>query len=318
MTHVRQLAVALAALVVVLVAEDPGFSLAVLRRDGVLIPFAVHRSGKWTNAWPPAGRLVEMPITIDDVPDDWWGKTAPTMTWTFWPLEGSPSPVRATAPIRYQAQCMPGVGLRTDYKPDRPVPPGFERPFPKDGLAASGPVKIEKIATLDERAPEWSDFERRAAEAFTKAENRAISAYSGWTHPTPRQARARTPLKIEALYRAPVRDAGDLYYMEASRRYVDPKQKDGCDLVTFGGGWIRPWKPARDVFDLGASITYCDRADAEFLFPLGMIRMDGRPTVWVVQIAGWFHERYVVIETTRERNRVVVEVYGGGCPRPGR
>jgi hypothetical protein len=309
----RQLAVALAALIVV--ADDPGFSLAVLRRDGVLIPFAVHRNGKWTNAWPPAGRPIEMPITIDDVPDDWWGNTPRTLTWTFWPLEGSPSPVGATAPIRYQAQCVPGVALRTDYKAEGALPPPFERPFPKDGLAASGAVKIEKIAILDQRAPEWSDFERRLAEAFTKAENTAVSAYSGWTHPAPKSTRARTPLKLEALYRAPVPDAGAIYYVEASRRYVDPKQKDGCELVTFAGGWIRPWKSARDVFDIGASITYCDRADAEFLFPLGTIRIKGRPAVWVVQTAGWFHERYLVIETTRERNRVVVNTYGGGCQR---
>jgi hypothetical protein len=314
---VRQLALALA-LVGVFVADDPGFSLAVVRRDGVLIPFAVHRGGKWTNAWPPAGKPIEMPITTEDVPDDWWGKTPRTLTWTLWPLEGSPRPVRVTAPVRYRAQCVPGVALSTDYKPAGAVPPWFERPFPKDGLAASGPVKIEKIVILDERAPEWSDFERRLAGAFTKAENEAIAAYSGWRHPAPQRTRAKTPLKIEALYRAPVRDAGELYYVEASRRYPDSRQKDGCELVTFVGGWIRPWKPARDLFDVGAWITYCDRADAEFLFPLGMIRMDGRPAVWVAQAAGWFHERYVVVETTREKTRVVVDFYGGGCPRPRR
>jgi hypothetical protein len=314
---VRPLVVALASLVL-LVAKDPGFSLAVLRRDGVLIPFAIHRNGKWATAWPAAGRLVEMPITIDDIPEDWWGETPPMLTWTFWPLDGSPRPVRPIAPIRYQAQCAPGVGLRSDYKSERPLPPPFERPFPKDGVAASGSVKIEKIAILDERAAEWSDFERRLAEAFTKAENRAILAYVGWAHPVPRRVREKTPQKIEALYRAPVKDAGDLYYVEAARRYVDPKQKDGCDLVTFAGGWIRPWRPARDVFDIGAAITYCDRADAEFLFPLGLIRMEGRPTVWVAQTAGWFHERYVVIETTRDKNRVLVDAFGGGCPRPQR
>jgi hypothetical protein len=302
---------------VLTVANDTrSFTLAVLRRDGVLIPFASHRNGKWAASWPVPGRVSLVPITVEDVPEEWWGRTPTTLTWTLWPVDGAPRPLRANSPIRYSAQCLPGFGFTTDYKSSRPLPPPMERPFPKEGIAVSGGVTIERIDVLDKRAPEWDDFGRRIRKPFAEVERRAARSYSSWRHPTPRDQRETQPVTIEALYRAKVPDAGEIYYLEASRAYDDPRQKDGCDVVTFASGWVRPWKPEKDVFDLSAVVTYCDRAAAEFVLPLGSIRLAGRPPAWILQVASWDYERYVVMETGRDENRLLIDAFGGNCPKP--
>jgi hypothetical protein len=302
--------------VLLLASDSPSFTLAVLRRDGVLVPFAACHEGKWAAPWPVPGKAPIVPITLADVPPDWWWKAPATSTWTLWPVEGTARAVRASAPVRYPAQCLSGVGFRTDYTTDRPIPPPMERPYPKDGVAVGGSVKIDRIEILDTRAPEWDDFARRIRQPFGDEERNAASDFSTWRHPLSHSERESKPVTIEALYRAKVPDAGEIYYVEASRSYEDPRQKDGCDVVTFAAGWIRPWKPERRVFDLSAVVTYCDRADVEFVLPLGILRLDKRPPAWILQVASWDHERYMVVETGRGENRILVNAFGGRCVRP--
>jgi hypothetical protein len=313
----RAAAATLAFVPVLLLANDTlSFALSVVRRDGVLVPFAAYHQGKWETPWPVPGKAAIIPLVLADVPDDWWWKVPPTATWTLWPAEGAARPVRATAPVRYPAQCLSGVGFKTDYKTDRPVPPPVERPFPKDGVATSGTTKIDRVEVLDNRAPEWDDFTRRIRQPFAYVERDAATDFSRWRHPLSHSERESRPVTIEALYRAKVPGAGEIYFVEASRSYEDPRQKDGCDLVTFVSGWIRPWKPDRQVFDLSAVVTYCDRAGVEFILPLGILRLESRPPAWIVQVASWDYERYVVVETGPNENKILVNAFGGSCPRP--
>ncbi len=300
----------------ILANEAPSFALAVLRRDGVLVPFASYHEGKWAATWPVPGKAFIVPVTLGDVPADWWWKAPPTEKWTLWPVEGAALPVRATAPVRYPAQCLTGVGFKTDYTTDRPIPSPMERPFPKEGVAVSGPVKIDRVEILDKRAPEWDDFALRIRQPFAYAERDAATSFSKWRHPLPQAERESRPVTIEALYRAKVPAAGEIYYVEASRSYDDSSQKDGCDVVTFAAGWVRPWRPDRQVFALSAVVTYCDRADAEFVLPLGLLRIEKRPPAWILQAASWDHERYVIVETGPDDNRVLINAFGGRCPRP--
>jgi hypothetical protein len=304
--------------VLLLASDDLSFTLAVLRRDGVLVPFASYHEGRWAAKWPIPGKAPIIPITLADVPREWWWKAPPTATWTLWPVEGAARPLRAIAPLRYPAQCLSGVGFKTDYTTERPIPPPMERPFPKEGVAVSGPVTIERVEVLDRRASEWDDFARRIRQPFAYVERDAARSFSSWRHPLSRTERESRPVTIEALYRANVPAAGELYFVEASRAYEDPSQKDGCDVVTFVSGWVRPWKPDRQVFDLSAVVTYCDRADVEFVLPLGLLRLEKRPLAWIVQVASWDDERYVVVETGSNENRVLVNAFGGNCPRPPR
>ena len=52
------------------------------------------------------------------------------------------------------------------------------------------------------------------------------------------------------------------------------------------------------------------------VLPLGLLRLDKRPPAWILQVASWDHERYVIVETGSDDNRLLIEAFGGRCPRP--
>ena len=50
--------------------QHPPFSLAILRRDGKLLPFATY-DGRWRNHWPTPGEgRMSIPIRLDEIPRD--------------------------------------------------------------------------------------------------------------------------------------------------------------------------------------------------------------------------------------------------------
>ena len=71
---------------VVLSAADAKvrFALGVLRRDGILIPFAAYDDGDWSVPWPNSPRRIARPISLDDVPQKWWGPQEPEAPWRAW------------------------------------------------------------------------------------------------------------------------------------------------------------------------------------------------------------------------------------------
>ena len=146
MTLLRGTALALALTALAGAAErpatdaSPGFMLAMLRRDGVLVPFAVTDGKKWSNPWPVPKYKLEAPITFADIPGDWWGRIAPTTTWTAWPTRGEPLTVHVSSPVVFTAHCLSNVGLRTDFRTSEPIPPVTQQHHPKDGVATTGNV----------------------------------------------------------------------------------------------------------------------------------------------------------------------------------
>ncbi|HEV2179274.1 MAG TPA: hypothetical protein VGR59_03090 [Gemmatimonadaceae bacterium] len=48
------------------------FVLGVLRRDGIVIPFATFDGKDWRTDWPAPRDHVDVPIDIASVPKDWW------------------------------------------------------------------------------------------------------------------------------------------------------------------------------------------------------------------------------------------------------
>ena len=52
----------------VIAAEKQKFSLAMLRRDGVIIPFASYDGKAWSLQWPESDVSAPLPISLADVP----------------------------------------------------------------------------------------------------------------------------------------------------------------------------------------------------------------------------------------------------------
>src|SRR6266545_2216252 len=155
-----RIAIAVVLMAVALAAAEPQtrpFGVGVLRRDGVIIPFASYNGKRWSHHWPAPGTDLTVPVDLRSLPSRWWGPTGPLDTWTALPGRaegGVPRALHVIQPDWVDTQCLRQIGLRTDYKPEQPAPPRTVQPYPKDGLVVSPAQPVEPIVWLSPLAPE--------------------------------------------------------------------------------------------------------------------------------------------------------------------
>jgi hypothetical protein len=298
--------------------EPSRLLLAVVRRDGVMLPFAEYERGNWSTPWPGNFRNVDLPANLEGIPERWWGG-APLADWRLWrPGEEEPVPVKLHAPIMIAVGWERRLGIRTDYLSPSQPPFAGELPYPKDGLAIAGGGRLLPIASVSRLVPRFREFGTSLKAEIDAAEEKSVSRIrnaSKWAHPVSRESRAAHPIELEAWYRTNLSQPGwAVSYIEAVKRYPPGPDDEGCGLETFVSGWVhhneRSPKPKTE---LTAAITYCDRAGASYLLPLGVLRLRNR-THWVVQLGGREQEWYSVVEATPDRVRFVAEYFGGGRP----
>jgi hypothetical protein len=295
-----------------LVAAGPSrgvFGAGVLRRDGVIIPFAVFDGKRWTSHWPVPGLEAVVPITIRDVPSAWWGPTRALAIWQAW--TGSGARTLSIAQLDWvNVHCVRQIGLRSDYAPAVPAPPRTEQPYPKDGLAVSPPQPVERIDVLPADSAEIPVLIPAIHDAFNVAEREVEKNYG---HPVARRAREGRVPDIEAVYA--VGDHPRIYYVEATRRYrLLGQPLDQCEAAAFGTGWFaRDGDQVRSL-ETAVDVLQCDRRGASFMLPLGAIRVADK-LYWLAQFSGFEHERYVVIEVKPKTVKAVLSVWGGSCSR---
>jgi hypothetical protein len=206
--------------------KDDAFTLAVVRRDAIAIPFATYDGKRWKNAWPLPESRITAPISNADVPKRWWSGRDPIDRWTFFPIRGESREIRTQGPTWFPSHCSQAVGLRTSYQANEPAPPPNVQPYPKDGLAVSGAAKITPIEIFDvASAPVARELEKFLAEPVYDGETKTVHQYlrtsPGWTHSYTDEERKVTPVRLEALYRV-ARGLGDrdVYYFEALKHYA--------------------------------------------------------------------------------------------------
>jgi len=278
-------------------AEGP-FTLGVLRRDGIVIPFASYDGRKWEVPWPLDLRKIELPISIDAIDRRWWGEAPPPRTMTLWADGKAGAELTLLSPATVPFPCAQRLGIRTNYVPAVLPPPASEQPFPKDGLVVTGGRTIQTIARIAHNTPDMRALGTGLYPAFDQAETAAAASFKNWVHPIPQADRTKTPIVMEAAYAAPMDARGwRAVYVEASRRYRPGADDKGCGLVTSVRGWLRLNPQGRYRPELIAEITYCDRQGVGYMLPLGLIRAGDR-THWVYQIAGYEREVYVVAVPT--------------------
>lgn len=293
--------------------ERPGaFMLGVLRRDGIVVPFASFDGRRWAKRWPEL-LPSERPISLQDVPEGWWGIQPPPVRLRHWTDGAVVGEVTLTAPVVTPLMCQRRMALRSDYKSSQPAPPGFVLPFPKDGLVVAGEATISTIATVDPSSEEAKRVLGLALEEFNSEENRSASAFTQWRHPVKSSERKKLPVTLEAIYRAPTDDPEwTAYFIEAVREYPPgPNDKDGCGLATYVSGFVMTNGP-RVEFRTGASITFCDRKDVGYMLPLGLIQANGK-NYWVFQHAGFETESYQVLRPHRRGVDAAVTYNAGVC-----
>ena len=298
-------------------AERPKFSLAVLRRDGVMIPFASFDGRAWGVQWPDSDFSVPLPIGRDDIPKKWWGPQGPEAPWRAMLPGGETRPLTLGKPVHAKIFCCGHPAIATDYRGD-PIDPR-EPTVPKDGLAVSGDVKIDDIISVSVHAPDAKRVIDLITGEFNKEEGLATAQFVAWMHPYSAAARAEFPIELEAFYRtsdSSTRGAWKTTYIEAIRRFPTRPGDSGCGLITFVRGWITEQAGKAPVINLGARVTYCDRAEVSFMLPFGRMAIDNE-VYWVYQISSWRDEVYTVSRIRSTEVRPVVAVAGGGCPIDG-
>jgi hypothetical protein len=295
-------------------ADDRGI-LAVVRRDGLLIPFAAYKGSSWSSPWPAGTSGIDLPVNLAAVPEKWWGDERP-VSWVLHLIDGSTRSIALVAPRVFLAFCRSRIGIQTDYHPAEPLPPTPADPFPKDGLAVSGSADVLPIESVDPRSPDAANLLRSLTGEIDKAESSTIAAIQrqdGWNHPVAAKERQARPVVMEAWYRAPMDDpAWVASYVEAVRSYPPRPEDKGCGLETFVSGWVHQnvKDPSKMRAQLAARVTYCDRVGVKYMLPFGRIHAGGR-LHWVYQLSGFEGEWYEVVRVEPLKLRFVVEAFGG-------
>jgi len=296
--------------------HDGRGALAVLRRDGLLLPFASFDRDSWRVTWPiTLGRYLERPVTREAIPNGWWGTRSPDQ-WRAHLATGEDVFLELTMPTVFQTFCSPRLGIRTTYRSGEPLPLVRVEPFPKDGLAISGGVPLEPIETLTPASPDWPAMAVALVDKFDRVEDETISrvrAAAGWRHPIPAAARRKIPIRLESWYRSPSGEPGwTVSYVEAVRQYPPGPGDTGCGLETFVSGWLhhREGQLMKDA-QLRANLSYRDRVGVTYMLSFGRVQ-PRKDSYWVFQLSGWESEWYEVVAVRPKRVRAVVEVLGGG------
>jgi hypothetical protein len=305
---------AIMALGAALWAADPAsgvFTVGVLRRDGVIIPFAAFDGKRWSSPWPPPAFDLTVPVGLRGVPSRWWGPAKqPLETWQalIAPSTHETRTLKVVQPDWVEAHCQRQIGLRTDYVPAIPPPPPRTRPYPKDGVAVSPPQAIESIEIVAPIGPEAQALTPALVDAFNRAERVVENRYG---HPINRRAREGVVPTLEAVYA--IGDDPRVYYVEALRPYRELGQFIGeCRSMAFGTGWfVREGGQVRSLLTV-VDLLNCDRAGASYMLPLGAVRIGAR-LFWLAQFSGWDHERFAVLEIKPKTVEAALSVWGGGC-----
>jgi hypothetical protein len=290
------------------------FVLGVLRRDGIVTPFAMFDGDDWRVRWPADVRNRELPISLHGVPDNWWGLEPAPANMTVWRDGQRTGTVTLTAVTITPLMCQPRIVLKTDYKPATPTPPPFEKPYPKDGIVVAGDARVEPIESVEKGSADWNRVVILIRDEFNRQETVASRQFTDWSHPVKENQRKLLPIAIEALYRAPTKDAAwTAYFVEAVRQYPSRQEdRDACGLATYGSGWVLVSAKNEARVRLSAKVTYCDRKGVSYMLPFGVIRADGK-VFWVFQFSGFEEEWYEVAEPTPRGVNSHVAFSAGGC-----
>jgi hypothetical protein len=280
------------------------FTVGVLRRDAIVVPFATYDGRRWRADWPEPRDHDDVPVSLRSVPKGWWGPAGIRETWQAWVDRDPPRLLTVLQPDWYAAYCRRGVGLKTDYHAREPLPDPRARPYPTDGLVVSPPQAVTRIDVLSADDPARA----RVAPAIVTMFNRTEREIHD--HPVGRAEREALTPAVEALYGI---DGARVVYVEAAREYPDPRDPSACKAVAFGGGWfVRDGDNRYTPLQTYVAVLDCDRDGAGYMLPLGVLRIGDR-TFWLAQFSGWDEAQYEVDEIKPKAVERLAVRFGGGC-----
>ena len=308
MTRMRHaLPLVLAAMVVTsAAAQGRRFTVAMVRPDGALVPFAAYDAGRWERAWPEADEATNIEA-IDNVPSVWRrrGGRVPDV-WRVWPASGAPGiQVQVNGVEVVEAHCQAQVALKTDLLSAK-----VQHPL-KFGIAIdSASIPVSAVEEVHRSDAMWAAAERSALASFSHLEAAQATRDR-------RQLPRETPVpvaEITALYRQMKAPRSPMYFV-AEKKYKTARspQDAQCTDVTIMTGWLVPMDSGTyAVLDPKVFLTDCDAKEVRTAVPLGAFRVSNQ-LYWVIQEHGYEDESYLIAELRQSRIRYPIQVNGGGC-----
>ena len=99
-----------------------------LRRDGVIFPFATFNGDNWRVSWPVNLSAVDIPLGLNDIPERWWGTPTPGQ-WRAHLANGELIDLELRAPVTFRMWfCRNRLGLSTSYQSPLTLPPPLSEP----------------------------------------------------------------------------------------------------------------------------------------------------------------------------------------------
>ena len=285
------------------------FCVSIVRPDGVLLPFTVYDSGKWSNPWPGTFRRrapIDSTITsLTDIPKSWYTPLPEIpLEWYIRKLNGDSTVVRISKPVCVKTHCVKKWGLLSDYSlkiTDFP-----QHLLNIEGIALSTNILTQRPFAIKEESNEWKELFRFVALLFHREEQEA-------GHPLPKIERAKADPTLTKLFRNESAHGGAfIYYFEAKKHYASINERS-LHSTSFLKGWIlRDSTGKITLLMKGFKFTpfrtmYIRRGN-----PLGIIVINGK-MFWILQHRGYEGEMYLVFEVSGSRIKQIIEVHGGGC-----
>lgn len=301
------LSLVLAAMVITsAAAQSQRFTVAIVRSDGALVPFAAYDAGRWERAWPEADEATDVKV-VDNVPSVWRrrGGRVPEV-WRVWPASGAPATkVEVNGVDVVEAHCQGQVALKTNLPQTK-----AEHPL-KFGIALdSSNIPVGAVEEVRRSDSIWAVAERAVLTSFSRLET-AQATRNG------EQLPRETPVpvaQLTALYREAKSPRSPLYFVAEKKYRTARFPQDGqCSASTMMTGWLVPTADGTfTLLDPKVFLTDCDAKEARTSVPLAAFRVLGQ-LFWVLQEHGYEDETYLIAEIRASEVRYPIDVSGGGC-----
>ena len=286
-------------------AQSPSLTVAIVRFDGYLIPFAAYASGRWERAWPAADEGNIHNPTFENTPSVWRQRGQPVpRTWHVWPTTGTrPLQARVTGVDALDSGCQTQVALKTDLSPLTDL-------LPQDRIALDSGHPVNKIEELLSAHAAWKMAERVIVREFSAREAaRARTDHVQLPSETP-----APPVRIKHLYREAHNERSPIYFVAEREYHTELNASDvGCKARTTMTGWLirtgdaQPAISASQIF-----LTDCDGVEVRTASALAVLRLAGR-VFWVLEESGYEDTEYLLVEITASGIRRRLAVNGGAC-----
>jgi hypothetical protein len=283
-------------------AQSPSFSVAIVRPDGHLVPFAAYANGRWERAWPEADEGNLQNPTLANTPSIWRRRKQPVPK--IWhvspPLGARPSQARVTGIDAQESGCQTQIALKTDLLP-------LTDEGAQDRVALDTKQLVHPIEEVRQSDPTWQLAERVIAPEFSVQE--AAQARKDRVQ-LPSESSA-PPVRIKHLYREVDATRSAMYFV-AEKPELNPSDA-GCKARTIMTGWLIATGGGEMAISSPPIFrSDCDGVAVRVAAALAVLHVDGH-VFWILEENGYEDIEYMVIEITGVVVRHSLVVNGGGC-----